>query len=128
MRSLSFRWRSETERDERDLVFLDDADKPVAYAGIRGWCSPDGEKEIPGIERDVKDKLGTLPIPGAMLFLASHGKDPAEGNFAWLGKRLRVAPAAMVTSSFETSPFGGKPCEFALVGFFAADCAKAVSR
>ncbi len=95
MRSPLFRWRAATERDERDMVFFDDADKPVGYGEIEGWWSSDGEKEIHGIQHDLTVKLGILRIPSVMLILTSHGRDAAEGNIHWLAERLGVAPAAL---------------------------------
>jgi len=117
----SFPWRSRTEPQRYDLAFYhDETAKPVAYAEIKGWWSPSGEEELPGISRDL-DKLGGSGIPGVMLILTSHRTEVAEKNFCWLADKLGVSRNDMVTASFPTSPWPGEEgdTEFAVIRFLA---------
>lgn len=118
----SFPWRPRTERQGYDLAFYDDeTDKPVAFAEIKGWWSVAGEDELPGIKRDMTDKLGVLEIPGVMLILTSHRVEDAEENHRWLARELGVSRNDMVTASFRTSPWPGdeSDTELAVIGFLA---------
>ena len=118
----SFPWRPRTERQGYDLAFYDDeTDKLVAFAEIKGWWSASGKEELPGINRDMTDKLGILGIPGVMLILTSQRTEEAEENFCWLADELGVARNDMATASFRTSPWPGddRDTEFAVIGFLA---------
>ena len=87
-----FPWLAETERDLSDFVFYDEADKPIAYAEIKGWWSTKGEDEIPGIRHDMNVKLGGRLGGGVMLILGSHGTVNAEDCFRFLADKLAVPP------------------------------------
>lgn len=118
----SFPWRPRTEIQGYDLAFYDDqTGKPVAYAEIKGWWSFFGKRELPGINRDLTEKLRVLGIPGVMLILTSHPTEVAEENFCWLADELGVSRGDMVIRSFPTSPWPGEEgdTEFAVIGFLA---------
>ena len=118
----TFPWRARTERRGHDLAFYDDrTEELVAFAEIRGWWSVTGEEELPGIRRDLREKLGLWGVPGAMLVLTSQRVADAEGNLCWLADRLGVEREELVTASFRTSPWPGDEgeTEFAVIGLLA---------
>ncbi len=118
----TFRWRPRTERRWHDLAFYDDrTDELVAFAEIKGWWSSNGEAELPGIRRDLKEKLGLWGVPGVMLLLTSHLVEDAEENLYWLAEQLGVEREDLLTASFRTSPWPGddRDTEFAVIGLLA---------
>lgn len=67
-----FPWQPRTERLDYGLAFYDgETGKLEAVAEIKGWWSDSGERELPGIKRDLKGKLELAPVPGVMLILTS---------------------------------------------------------
>src|SRR5271165_5840246 len=73
--------------DCHDLVLYDDqTNEQKALIEIKTFFTPTGEKELPGIRRDMR-RLGSTGLPGAVLVLTRHGKANAEKNFEWLADR-----------------------------------------
>ena len=99
MRSPLFRWRAATERDERDMVFFDDADKPVGYGEIEGWWSSDGEKEIHGIQHDLTVKLGILRYPQCHVDSDQPWQGRGGGQHPLVGRTTRRRSRGAVQSS-----------------------------
>lgn len=117
-----FRWRSRTERKDYDLAFYDDeTGKLEAVAEIKGWWSDSGERELPGIKRDLKGKLEIASVPGVMLILTSQLAEDAEDNFHWLAHELGINRTDMEISSFPVSAALSDEgrWEFAVIGFLA---------
>ncbi|MGB6944088.1 MAG: hypothetical protein WBE37_16940 [Bryobacteraceae bacterium] len=115
-----FPWRPRTERLDYDLAFYDDeTGRLEAVAEIKGWWSDSGERELPGIKRDLKGKLELAPVPGVMLILTSQLIEDAQENSLWLAGELGINRTDMVTASFPISAAfsDNGQWEFAVIGF-----------
>jgi hypothetical protein len=124
----SFRWRPRTERGSHDLAFYnEETNELVAVAEIKGWWSSRGESEIPGIKRDIEEKLGLLRIPGVMLVLTCQRTKHADDNLLLLAGKVGISRESITVRSFNTSAWPGDdgPREFTVMGFLAAQRATA---
>lgn len=68
-RSVLSTWRATVEESRHDL-HLADANGLAAIVEMKGWWSPNGEKELPGIGRDLA-KLDSCATPVALLMVFS---------------------------------------------------------
>jgi hypothetical protein len=119
----SFPWRPDTEKDTNDFVFYRRESKvPVGRAEIKGWWGVSGQDELPGIRRDMNEKLANGSEPGVMLILTSHKKRQHDENLRVLARDLEVDQNDFATYAFDTPRWPGEtePAEFMVIGFLVA--------
>lgn len=92
--------------------------KPVAIAELKGWWSSRGEREIPGIQSDIRE-LPMLKVPGVMLILTHHAKQQADENLKFLAEKLGVKADDFRTKAFDAQCVKSgddSPDEFMVIG------------
>ncbi|ABA57640.1 hypothetical protein Noc_1136 [Nitrosococcus oceani ATCC 19707] len=120
----SFPFTARIEIQSHDLVlnYPDDASKWFAVIEMKRWMSSTGEVEIPGIIRDINDKLRPSHAKNTLMLIFSAGPSGTiNTEFGWLSKRLGISQvedcSAWENYYFPTVNRVGEDVDFWLAGY-----------
>lgn len=105
-----------TEVNKQDLVLIDPKDQRhvVVVVEMKRWMSEKGDQELPGIKRDMLDKLPKAKADRKimMIFSANPLGHPREENIGYLAKKLGTEMEEWEQSCFPTIGVKGEACSF----------------
>jgi hypothetical protein len=115
----SIPYKVSVEVDSHDLLLeVPGTNKRFAIVEMKRWMSEKGEREIPGIRRDLFEKLPAAKAALKLMLLFSAnplGQMPQQ--IAWLSERLNVSTERWVTYCFTTVDPTGSPVEYWAAGY-----------
>lgn len=115
----SMHYKVKVEVDSHDLLLVTPkANERFAVIEMKRWMSPAGGQEIPGIRRDLFEKLPAAKAElKLMLLFSANPPGQMKEQIGWLSEKLGVSKDLWETYSFETVDETGSPVEYWTAGY-----------
>ncbi|KUM02749.1 hypothetical protein KIF53_15525 [Chromobacterium subtsugae] len=114
----SMPYKVSVEVNSHDMVLeVPDTGNHFAVVEMKRWMSPNGEQELPGIRKDIFQKLqNTTGAHKLMLLFSSNPRDQMREQMSWLLERLNLPEDSFSSYCFSTYDQLGKAVEFWIAG------------